>query len=51
MGMLGKNVSTEEGESGILNALNKHNGGIFDHLSDFLGSGEYQTETVSVHIR
>lgn len=40
MGMLRKNASTEDGASGIMSALNKHNGGIFDHLSDFLGSGD-----------
>ena len=40
MGMLRKNASTEDGASGIMSALTKHNGGIFDHLSDFLGSGD-----------
>jgi hypothetical protein len=39
LGMLQKNASSEEGASGILNALNKHDGSILDNLSGFLGGG------------
>lgn len=40
LGMLKKNASSEEGASGILGALQKHDGGILDNLSGFLGSGD-----------
>lgn len=39
MGMLQKNASTEEGASGILGALNKHDGSILDDLGSFFGGG------------
>ena len=40
LGMLQKNATSEEGASGIMNALNKHDGGILDNLSGFLNSGD-----------
>ncbi len=40
MGMLQKNASSEQGASGILGALSKHDGSILDNLSGFLGSGD-----------
>lgn len=40
MGMLKKNASTEQGATGILGALSKHDGSIFDNLSGFLGGGD-----------
>src|SRR5690606_41915427 len=40
MGMLQKNASSEQGASGILSALSKHDGSILDNLTGFLGSGD-----------
>ncbi len=40
MGMLQKNASSEQGATGILGALSKHDGSILDNLSGFLGSGD-----------
>lgn len=40
MGMLKNNASTEAGASGILNALNKHDGSILDNLSGFFGAAD-----------
>jgi len=40
LGMLHKNASSEEGASGIMGALNKHDGSILDNLSGFFGSGD-----------
>lgn len=40
MGMLQKNASSEQGATGILGALSKHDGSILDNLSGFLSSGD-----------
>ena len=40
MGMLQKNASSEQGASGILGALSKHDGSILDNLSGFLSAGD-----------
>lgn len=40
MGMLQKNASTPEGASGLLGALNQHDGGILNNLQGFLKGGD-----------
>ncbi|MCO6459794.1 MAG: DUF937 domain-containing protein [Saprospiraceae bacterium] len=40
LGMLQKNASSEDGASGIMNALKKHDGSILDNLSGFLNMGD-----------
>jgi hypothetical protein len=43
VGAMQNNASTPEGESGLLGALTggKHDGGILDNLSSFLGGGDF----------
>jgi hypothetical protein len=43
LGAMQNNASTPEGESGLLGALTggKHDGGILDNLSGFLGGGDF----------
>lgn len=40
MGMLKNNASSEQGAAGILGALSKHDGSVFDNLGAFFGNNE-----------